>query len=49
MINLGHDKNMIKTWLKRVGDDMKMQKNYAKSILWIKHTLYAVVMGEKTN
>ena len=24
-------------------------KNYAKSILWIKHTLYVVVIGEKTN
>ena len=26
LINLCHDKNMIKTWLKMLGDDMKMKK-----------------------
>ena len=37
---------MIKTWLKKVVDDMKMQKNYAKSIFDKKRPLYAFVQAK---
>ena len=47
LINLCHDKNMIKTWLKMLGDDMKMKKIMQKVFL-MKKVHYMPTFRQKT-